>query len=440
MFFSPRAVWFYRPLQALQFSVLYNSFGLNATAWGMVQVLMHLINVALAAALTNNITRRRGFALCAAMLFGCSWIYADVLTWKANINTLQWGFTTLAACVVYCGYIDCGCRAKYVLALVLAFANLFTKESAVMLPLLLLTCAWWKNLQTAGTLKPAREWWKSTILSLLPFALLSLGYVMFHRLSFVNIDPDVQPQYIFAAPPRAFVQWMHGISHSMFGWAYDPVFIGGIRPLQRTLVWLIEKSVILPIVLCTVFIYLRMRMALAALAFTAVALLPTVFLQNYYASRYFYLPALGGSLVWGAIAVAALDFYRAHPTQPRSKLLSGTAAIVLTIIFLANIIQLQRVLAREARAGSTLHAGFDVLRQSRTAIEPRPLIFIVSPPPDSFDRGRGMKYFARFALDDWEAEAHNPAETMGKARYDHLNTFTHRHTLDFRTHPPTLRH
>jgi hypothetical protein len=439
VFFSPKAIWFYRPLQALQFSMLYNMFGLNAAAWGAVQIAMHAVNVLLAGALLYNITKRAALAMCTAMLFGCSWIYVDVLTWKANINTLQWAFTTLAACVVYCGFIDCGCRAKYGLALLLGFVNLFTKESAVALPFLLLVCAWWKDVESAGTVRPIRAWWKKQMLYLAPFAALSLAYVLFHRLFFRNIDPDVQPQYLFAALPRAFSQWMHAINHSLLGWIYDPVLIGRLKPVQRAIVWIVENSVVFPIFLSGLFLFLKMHRTLAALMFTSAALLPTAFLENYHASRYYYLPAMGAATIWTSLLFAAWDFYRLRPAHPPRKLLIAASVIGMFVLLVANIIQVQRMLTKEARAGRELRAGFDVLRNARGEVSQRPLVLLKSPPADTFDHGRGMKYFVRFALDDWDAEAHDQDTKIGKTRFEHLNSFTNRYTLSFESSPPTLQ-
>jgi hypothetical protein len=440
-FFSPHTIWFYRPLQAWQFSILYHLFALNAQAYDLVLLMMHFAVCAIAALLIFTITRSAGNTFATVALFGFSWIYADILLWKANYNTLQWAACSILACICYLrftGNPTSRSRRWYVSALILALLDLFTKESAVMLPLLLFVVVSWREFEISPDWKRVGKFWLRAWPSLLPFACYSGMYVLFHQFCVVNIDPEVDPGYYFARPTAAFAQWMHAINHSLFSFAFDPVFLAQVPSLQQGLQWSVQNLWPLPLLIAWLLWHFRAATALGALSLLAASLLPTAFLLNYHASRYYYLPALGAAAFWAGLIIPAVR-RAAVSRDSLARRWVAILAIAFTVYFCsANALTWNKVLLQDKQSSDLVRSGFNIARSARSKLPGGSLLVLKDIPDSYMNTGRGAKQFARFALLDPTAEGTIIGADMAPAEIRRLNAIQNRYLLDFSAEPPAL--
>jgi hypothetical protein len=107
-FFSPRVVFFYRPLQAIQYGLFYHWFGFDEVPYNIALFLSHLCVCGLTYWMLTELTDRPPLATLATALFAAQWYYYDVLLWKANYNTLHWAIFTLAACAAFARWVRTG--------------------------------------------------------------------------------------------------------------------------------------------------------------------------------------------------------------------------------------------------------------------------------------------------------------------------------------------
>src|SRR5436190_843074 len=82
-YFSPRVIWFYRPLQALQFGWLYHTVGLHPLAYNLSLWVMHLGVCMLVYRLAERLLCTRT-ALLATALFASQWLCANTRLWRSN--------------------------------------------------------------------------------------------------------------------------------------------------------------------------------------------------------------------------------------------------------------------------------------------------------------------------------------------------------------------
>lgn len=151
------------------YPVTYSSFWIEWRLWGLNPVGYHVVNILLHAAnglLLWRVLVRLGIpgAWFAALLFAIHPVNAASVGWIAERkNTLSLLFY-LAASLCFFRHEVCRNKSSYAAALVFFILALLSKTSVVMLPAVLLLCAWWQ-----------RGWITRTdLLRTAPFFLLSL--------------------------------------------------------------------------------------------------------------------------------------------------------------------------------------------------------------------------------------------------------------------------
>lgn len=151
----------YTPLTITAFWLQWRLWGDNAAGYHLVNILLH----ALSALLLWRVLERLGVpgAWLGALLFAAHPVNVASVAWIAELkNALSLPFY-LAAIAAYLRFLEIRKAAPYVLALLAAACALLSKGSTVIIPLVLLLCAWWKQRRVTG----------SDLLRLLPFVLLS---------------------------------------------------------------------------------------------------------------------------------------------------------------------------------------------------------------------------------------------------------------------------
>jgi protein O-mannosyl-transferase len=154
----------YNPLTILSFAVDYHFYGLDPFGYHLVNILLHLVNVALVYFLIRSLGAGHMAGILVALLFGIHPLRVESVTWVTERKDVLFGFFYLFALISYVKFRV----TKKVLWLVLLYLSfilsLLSKIQAVALPLTLLVIDYYMA-------RPIR--WK-LVLEKIPLFLLSL--------------------------------------------------------------------------------------------------------------------------------------------------------------------------------------------------------------------------------------------------------------------------
>jgi tetratricopeptide (TPR) repeat protein len=162
--FSHNVMWNYHPLTILILAIEYQFFGLNATGYHAVNLLLHLLNVVLVFYAVLLLSDKVEVALVASLLFGIHPIHVESVAWVAELKDLLYTFFFLASYIFYLKYMKIQQRKFYVFALLLFSASLLSKAMAASLPVILVLTDYFKE----------RKINRKTLLEKAPFFLLAI--------------------------------------------------------------------------------------------------------------------------------------------------------------------------------------------------------------------------------------------------------------------------
>ncbi|MFG0317238.1 MAG: tetratricopeptide repeat protein [Planctomycetota bacterium JB042] len=130
----------YRPLMLWPMGVLRVTFGDGSLPFNLLNLLFHVLSAVLVFRLGWILTRRRGVAALAGIVFAVHPLHAEAIAYVAGLGETQSVFLGLLSVVLYCGAAtDAGLRPGRLLLAVLAFAAaIFTKEGAATVLVLLI--------------------------------------------------------------------------------------------------------------------------------------------------------------------------------------------------------------------------------------------------------------------------------------------------------------
>lgn len=122
----------------LVFALEYNLWGLNPVPYHVINLLLHLANVALVFLLSLLLFRRIEIASIAALFFGIHPMHVESVAWISQLKDVLYTFFFLLSLIAYHYYIKRNRKIKYLLFSFLAFFfSYHAKLSAVVLPFLL---------------------------------------------------------------------------------------------------------------------------------------------------------------------------------------------------------------------------------------------------------------------------------------------------------------
>lgn len=127
--------------ESLAFRIQYAAFGLDPRGYLAVNLGLHLFNTLCVYHLALRLTRSRGTASAAAVLFGCSSVAFTPLHWATGIVELLTGALLLVATVLHLRLRDRGGTWLWVPALA-AFAAMLSKETALLWPAAVALIEW----------------------------------------------------------------------------------------------------------------------------------------------------------------------------------------------------------------------------------------------------------------------------------------------------------
>jgi hypothetical protein len=247
-YFSPEVIWFYRPLQALQFGWLYHAAGLYAPIYNLCLLAMHLGVCLMVYQLASHLTTR-STALLTTALFAAQWLCSEMMLWCSNFNTLHWALATLGLCIMFLRYLRDPQPARLVGVYTLFVLNLLTKEAAVNAPLLLGALWWWHTSAERGETTPGARL-RAGIRTVGPFALLTALYLGVHHHVVRDVyDGYIRLHYRFASPVDAARQTLFSFNYVLLSFYRDPVVLPLVPVLQSALRFVVEHVLILPFLL-----------------------------------------------------------------------------------------------------------------------------------------------------------------------------------------------
>jgi hypothetical protein len=279
--------WSFRPLSAgLVFRLEYLAFGLDPRGYHVVNLLLHLLNVAGVYALCLRLGGSRGVAGTAAVLFGVSSIAFTPLHWATGVSELLAGSLLLGATLLHLrsqggGAVRCWAAAA------LALAAMFSKETAVAWVLVVALIGW--RTERAGRAWP----------TVLPAAAVVIVFLLVVVTAGRGRLPGTSGAYAYTASPLFLAQ-------NLFTYMRWCVALN--EPIRDALAAADPEAwrVALPIGLALGIVLWHERRAVrhpvpVGLGWWLAFLLPVLPLTHHTYLYYLYIPWAGG-----AIALAAL--------------------------------------------------------------------------------------------------------------------------------------
>jgi 4-amino-4-deoxy-L-arabinose transferase-like glycosyltransferase len=138
-FFDPGTFWFYRPIVKVVYWLGQSTFGLRAVPFHLFSLALHGLNAYLVYRLVARQKNARWVAgLAAALLFLLNAHHAETVSWVAAIGDLMAACCMLSALILFQRYLEGHSSLSLLTSVALFALGLLSRETAVMLPALLL--------------------------------------------------------------------------------------------------------------------------------------------------------------------------------------------------------------------------------------------------------------------------------------------------------------
>lgn len=183
--FSQNVMGNYHPVTMLVLALEYHFFGLNATGYHAVSLLIHLLNVVLVFQAVYLLSEKAGVALVASLLFGIHPVHVESVAWASELKDLLYTFFFLASYIFYLKYLKEQQKKYYLFALLLFSVSLLSKAMAASLPVVLVLTDYFRG----------RKINIKTMVEKAPFFLLALALgvlaIMAQKISDSNPDMTI---------------------------------------------------------------------------------------------------------------------------------------------------------------------------------------------------------------------------------------------------------
>jgi tetratricopeptide (TPR) repeat protein len=334
-FIIPGKTDYYRPVFLLWMMLNSKLFGLNTELLHAAALGLHLAATLLLYFLALRLTGNALASGAAALLFGIHPAHIEVAAWLS-------GVTESLFAVLALGAILCQLRGRRAGALLLFAFAIFTKETAVVLPLLLAACDWLLPEDSAATRSQRLRKAVSTLAWCLGIGLIYMAARLHALGAFAPITRGWTPQRIASTIPSLLVFYLRQLlapfEYSMF----YPIYAVTHFSLRRTA----EPLMLLAMAALALLLIGRRSksLAFAALLFV-VPIAPTLNLSaflfdNFAHDRYVYLPSAGLCLLMAILAAGWMQSSHVlHKDVLHPAVLGGVfvaAAVWLAYVNLQN--------------------------------------------------------------------------------------------------------
>ncbi|MBI5641953.1 MAG: tetratricopeptide repeat protein [Deltaproteobacteria bacterium] len=329
----------YRPLFMAFYMLEYSLFGLNAWGWHLVNIILHAVNAVLVFLVLSRLLgrEREGFAaylpaLAGALIFAALPVNSEVVSWIGCVPELLYTSLALSAFYLYIGAEGSQGILSRLLPALLFFLAVFTKETAVLLPVFLFAY------DSAKGTKPFLS--MGRLIRYLPFVIAGAVYICLKMGLLGHV----------AAPEKLHTN-LKGTDYLINAF---PLFTGYLKalllpindyPLQlfRPAASFAGVDVLVSVSIISalaIIIFLARKkldpLFFLGLAFIVIPLLPALYApaisRTPFADRYLYFPSIGLGLI------TALSF---------RKILSARGALIPALVLLIFATAVYSVWARQ---------------------------------------------------------------------------------------------
>ncbi len=346
---------YYRPLFLLWLLVHFTLFGLNPLWWHLTSVAAHLIVTFLVYLLARRLTGDRVAGLVAALVFGLHPVHIEAVAWIAAVNEPLMAIVFLLSLLCYSNQTiketdtteavpATGARRfspKWMaLSLVCYALALLTKETALVLPVIIFSLGVFFPKSDSPETMPLSRRLRYAALSIIPYVLLSAVYLVVRVAALGAVAPtirDVSVTTILYSIPSILLFYAR-----LLVWPLGVSVYNDQSHVSTPGLWNFFVPLAAVLAIAGVIYLLNRRrsegvrrLVLFSVIWTIVPLLPAMNLSAFYPTeighdRYLYLPSFGFSLIV-ALIVRGLPSTRAKLFgQPALR----AAAVVVLIVSL----------------------------------------------------------------------------------------------------------
>lgn len=190
---------YYRPVFSTWMLLTHTVFGLDPMAWHAVVLLLHVLVTGGIYLLAARLVGDKIAAGYAALIFAVHPVAVESVVWVSGVSEPLMALFFVGALLCYRRWRQTGSRPWYWVSPVLFAISLFAKETAVILPALILMWEW--KLRRAGGMSPAAapakerggRWnWpamRATLAAAAPYLWITAGYLVARSLSLRGLAP-----------------------------------------------------------------------------------------------------------------------------------------------------------------------------------------------------------------------------------------------------------
>jgi len=181
---------YYRPVLDVLYKVQYKIFGFYPAGYHLTNIIFHILNGFFVFWIVRFFLKEKKIALIASALFLLHPIQSESVCAVAGISNLLMTFLCLSGFILYLRRRDCSTKRNrfllYIISVLLFCCALFTKERAVVFPLLILC---YEICQC--DFKSRWEDVKRVVLRCTPFFVVLLGYFKFRSIALGKSLPEL---------------------------------------------------------------------------------------------------------------------------------------------------------------------------------------------------------------------------------------------------------
>lgn len=171
----------YHPLTIITLAWNYKSAGLNAHAYLLTNIWLHVANTLLVFIFILFLSDRRWIAAALAGLwFGIHPMHVESVSWVAERKDVLYTFFFLASCITYLKFLEKRKWWLYIFSFLLFTASVLSKAMAVVLPLVLMLIDYYKRYEPVAGIanndRVSRKFDRNVYLEKVPFFIVSLVF------------------------------------------------------------------------------------------------------------------------------------------------------------------------------------------------------------------------------------------------------------------------
>jgi tetratricopeptide (TPR) repeat protein len=300
---------YYRPLMHLIYTFNYYLFGLKPWGFHLVNIVLHAGVSVLVFVIALQLLRESHFShvntylsppFIAALLFATHPIHTEVVTWVAAVPELSFTFFSLLSLYLYIRS-EKGSRSSYIVSLVSYAFALFSKETALTLPIILVA---YDFTLREGSPRSLKEHFRRYI----PYLTVTGLYLMVRSYGLRDVAPvkKVFELSVYEYVLNVFSFFSHYAAKLIF-----PIHLNAYH-IFHPITSILETEGLLALCIAVIFTVLlaialkKNKPVFFSLILVAVPLIPTFYIignsEVGISERYLYLPSFGFVLLLAIIA------------------------------------------------------------------------------------------------------------------------------------------